>query len=157
MSSFICEYRQNGESNMSQNPAPHHRPKNRNNDNDTASREFDHIPFLETEEGLAYIAAIRAILEKARKPLCTRDIHTKLKDAALPQHTLDALYEIGADRKLVGSVMRYSVPVEGTRIVQDITVLARHDVQPGSNRHRAVEPSYLFVGNKEKVRVPTPY
>lgn len=78
------------------------------------SRDF--VPFLETDEGIEYIEAIKAILAKAKKPLCTREIHKKLGDAARPRYTLDALRSLDAEEHPSGGMRRFSSAVKRREI-----------------------------------------
>lgn len=110
------------------------------------STEF--IPFLETDEGIEYIEAIKAILAKAKKPLCTREIHKKLGDAARPRYTLDALRSLDAEEHPSGGMRRFSSAVK-RREIKDEPFNRKFITPKKGKQPKRVEPGYLFPNRQQ--------
>lgn len=113
----------------------------------TKGHSTEFIPFIETEDGIAYIEQIRSILAKAKKPLCTRDIHKRLAANAMPRHTLDALLALRAEEHPAGGVTRFSLPSE-RREITDMP-FNRQFIPSKPGKHRSVEPGYLFPNRQQ--------
>lgn len=105
------------------------------------SRDF--VPFLETDEGIEYIETIKAILAKAKKPLCTREIHKKLGDAARPRYTLDALRSLDAEEHPSGGMRRFSSAIK-RREIKDEPFNRKFITPKKGKQPKRVEPGYLF-------------
>lgn len=110
------------------------------------SRDF--VPFLETDEGIEYIEAIKAILAKAKKPLCVREIHEKLGKAARPKDTLDALRSLNAEERQSGDMRRFSSAIKRREIKDE--PFNRKFIRPKKGKQpKRVEPGYLFPNRQQ--------
>lgn len=109
---------------------------------------MDFVPFLETEEGVAYIEAIKAILAKAKKPLCVREIHKKLGKAARPKDTLDALRSLDAEERQAGDMRRFSSAVK-RREIKDEPFNRKFITPKKGKQPKRVEPGYLFPNRQQ--------
>lgn len=109
---------------------------------------IEFVPFLERAEGIAYIEKIKAILEKAKKPLCTRDIHKKLGAAAIPQYTLDALRSLDAEEHQSGDMRRFSSAVK-RREIKDEPFNRKFITPKKGKQPKRVEPGYLFPNRQQ--------
>lgn len=109
---------------------------------------MDFVPFLETDEGIAYIERIKAILAKAKKPLCTRDIHKRLAANAMPRHTLDALFALGAEESPAGGVTRFSLPSK-RREIKDEPFNRKFITPKKGKQPKRVETGYLFPNRQQ--------
>ena len=109
---------------------------------------IDFVPFLETDEGIEYIEKIKTILEKAKKPLCTREIHKKLGDAARPRYTLDALRSLNAEERQSGDVRRFSSAIK-RREIKDEPFNRKFITPKKGKQPKRVEPGYLFPNRQQ--------
>lgn len=114
----------------------------------TKGHSTEFIPFIETEDGIAYIEQIRSILAKAKKPLCTRDIHKRLAANAMPRHTLDALCALGAEESPAGGVTRFSLPSK-RREIKDEPFNRKFITSKKGKQPKRVEPGYLFPNRQQ--------
>lgn len=82
--------------------------------------EFDIIEadtYLDTDLFKAYVEKVRAIIAAEAAPIGTRDIHRRLKTAAKPEWTADALEAIG-DIEAVGVLpTRYRISTFRRRVI----------------------------------------
>ena len=109
---------------------------------------IDFVPFLETDEGIEYIEKNKTILEKAKKPLCTREIHKKLGDAARPRYTLDALRSLNAEERQSGDVRRFSSAIK-RREIKDEPFNRKFITPKKGKQPKRVEPGYLFPNRQQ--------
>lgn len=72
-------------------------------------REFERQSYFDTPAFRSYRDLIHGLLAASKQPLCTREIHAKLKANARPAWTMDALEAIGVEVIKSCPVNRYVV------------------------------------------------
>ena len=72
-------------------------------------REFQQQSYFDKPPFRAYRDLVLGVLAGSKKPLCTREIHAKLKAQAKPAWTMDALESIGVEIIRSCPVNRYAV------------------------------------------------